>query len=99
MFKKKNTQVFLSSFETHALKLQRLLGLSQQAEKKKKKAQLPRQKRTRKKMERFVFMANQPHFTWFGASLQRHKEGKSHLNQFLMKPRTPGCSYRAAHLS
>lgn len=37
MFKKKNTQVFLSSFETHALKLQRLLGLSQQAEKKKKK--------------------------------------------------------------
>lgn len=63
MLKKKKAPRYFTPFEIHALKLQRLLGLSQQAEirkagKKKKKAQLPRQKTARKKVERFVFMAN-----------------------------------------
>ena len=61
MLKKKKAPRYFTTFEIHALKLQRLLGLSQQAEIRKagkKKKKKPSFQTARKKVERFVFMAN-----------------------------------------
>lgn len=59
MIKKKNTQVFLPSFEIHVIKLHRLLRLSQQAEARKagKKPSFQAGE-SQEEVGRFVFMAN-----------------------------------------
>ena len=103
MLKKKSTQVFHSFWNTCSKATEASgtvsAGRNKKGRKEKKKSPASQAEDSQEEGGKICLYGKLAPFHLFWASLQTYKEGKSHLNQFLMKPRTPGCSYKAAHLS